>query len=508
MSKTADDIRLFLCTCSGEDGFIVKKCIKPIQIRFASIGFFVLLIFFVCFWSATLFTYNLFEGARWISVPMGIIWGLIVANIYLLLLHTISPKLLPVSSKRNQSQTNIIDTRFVTSSMILRLGLMLLLAIIIAQPFNYLVLHNSAEATLKRHKDLLKVKMYYAANEHNIKDELELFQNFNYEARYNLNAIDSATIANCFLNKISQDNYFISVSHLVFKNLHQLNSKKFLNKKDKTRREALISSLTTLLENQLISDSFFLTSTNNFSTANSAFQPKVIEFKTALLNKIKERNSNYENFNQLIENNDFYIKTIQIVLHKNPISWLITLFFCGVFLFPIYMKFKVRDLSKSFFERDYKNNPEMRKVREEILNPKDFNWLEKKIKSMNFNDFETSDYYFKRMIIEHRIILEEYELSKKKYSSILTKNIKTINQNSLRRLVPLLEKVKKINPKKHIEFKDGIDEEYKNQIISKHEYWVDPPFRTKKIVLGDIKNTESSFLDFIYDRESENTQTS
>lgn len=502
MSKTADDIRLFLCTCSGEDGFIVKKCIKPIQVRFASIGFFVLLIFFVCFWSATLFTYKLFEGARWISVPMGIIWGLIVANIYLLLLHTISPKLLPVSNKRNKNQTDAFDSKFFNSSTGFRIGFMLLLAIIIAQPFNYLLLKDSAETSIQRHKDLLKVKMYYAANEHNIINELELYKNFNHQASYSLNTNDYEITTNSFINKINKDNYYISKTSQIFKDLHQLNSKKRQNKKDKIKKETFLSDLSNLLDNQLISDTNFITSEKTISITNRDFQPKVDAFKMTLLNKINERNSNFDNFNQLIENNDFYIKTIQVVLHNNPASWLITLFFCMVFLLPIYMKFKVRDLSKSFFDRDYKDNPDMKRVREEILNPKDFKWLEKKIKSMNLNDLRTSDYYFKRMLIEHKIILEEYDQAKKKFSEKLTANVKQYNRSSLKRIEPLLEKLKQVNPNKYNKISKQIFEEYVDEEIVKYEYWLDSPFRTKLKHSAELKNNEQEFLDFIYNLEA------
>ena len=502
MSKTADDIRLFLCTCSGEDGFIVKKCIKPIQVRFASIGFFVLLIFFVCFWSATLFTYNLFEGARWISVPMGIIWGLIVANIYLLLLHTISPKLLPVSNKRNKNQTDAFDSKFFNSSTGFRIGFMLLLAIIIAQPFNYLLLKDSAETSIQRHKDFLKVKMYYAANETNIINELELYKNFNQQASYSLNTNDYDIATNSFKNKINKDKYYISKTSQIFKDLHKINSKKRQNKKDKIKKETFLSDLSNLLDNQLTSDINFITSEKTISITNRDFQPKVDTFKKTILNKINERNSNFDNFNQLIENNDFYIKTIQVVLHNNPASWLITLFFCWIFLLPIYMKFKVRDLSKSFFDRDYKDNPDMKRVREEILNPKDFKWLEKKIKSMNLNDLRTSDYYFKRMLIEHKIILEEYDQAKKKFSEKLTANVKQYNSSSLKRIVPLLEKLKQVNPNKYNEISKEIFEEYVDEEIIKYEYWLDSPFRTKLKHSAELKNNEQEFLDFIYNLEA------
>ena len=107
MNKTLSSLRLFLFTCSGEDNYILKRCKSRIQIRFALIGFFVLLIFAGCFFSATLFSYCLFQGAKWTSIPIGILWGAMVVNMYLLLLHTISPAIIPLASKKKKKNNNI-----------------------------------------------------------------------------------------------------------------------------------------------------------------------------------------------------------------------------------------------------------------------------------------------------------------------------------------------------------------------------------------------------------------
>ena len=85
------------------------------------------------------------------------------------------------------------------------------------------------------------------------------------------------------------------------------------------------------------------------------------------------------------------------------------------------------------------------------------------------------------MQIEHKIILEEYDETKKEFSKLLTENIKRFNQNSLNRLLPIVEKLKKINSNKYQEYKDQIFEEFKNEKIVKYEYWLDCPFRTEKI---------------------------
>ena len=152
------------------------------------------------------------------------------------------------------------------------------------------------------------------------------------------------------------------------------------------------------------------------------------------------------------------------------------------------------------FLENQKDNPEIIKIRAELINTTDFNWLEKKIKKINAKDIRTSDYYFQRMLIEHRIILEEYDDTKKQFSSILTENIRRFNANSLERLFPLLEKLKKVNLTKYQDFSTKIIDEYKNEIVIKYEYWLDCPFRTKRINKISVINNEIGLLDFVYNQ--------
>ena len=203
-------------------------------------------------------------------------------------------------------------------------------------------------------------------------------------------------------------------------------------------------------------------------------------------------------FQYLIDKSNFYIKTIQLLLDENPLSRLITFIVCFIFLLPIYLKYKVRDLSKSFFDKDYKSNGIMKRVRNEILEPNDFKWLVDKIKSLPISDFQTSDYYFKRMIIEHRIILEEYEKTNELYSKILTEKSKLLNYKSLNNLNILLEKIKTIDLSKYTEYKNQIDNEYNFEDITRYEYSENPPFRTIKRVISSINNNEADLLELIY----------
>lgn len=90
---------------------------------------------------------HVFDGARWLSVPIGILWAILVTNLYLLLLYTISPALLPVAEKKQhagyhkakqKANRNIknVKNSFFSFSFLARVGFIMFLAIIIAQPFN------------------------------------------------------------------------------------------------------------------------------------------------------------------------------------------------------------------------------------------------------------------------------------------------------------------------------------------------------------------------------------
>ncbi len=154
MTQIIHRLRLFFCTFSGEDDFIIRKCNAGIQISFAFIGLFVLFVFAGCWISASLFMSHIFDGARWISVPIGILWALLVTNLYLLLLYTISPILLPIALrkkiiKEGKVKKIIIEKKerhpLLTISLLFRIGLIILLAVIITQPFNVLIFAPSFE---------------------------------------------------------------------------------------------------------------------------------------------------------------------------------------------------------------------------------------------------------------------------------------------------------------------------------------------------------------------------
>lgn len=143
MSSLLKAIRNRLCKFSGEDYSIISKCSNKIQVFFSLIGLLVLIILMCSFASALYFTEQLFHS--WIlDIGVGIVWGYIVANMYVLLLYTISPTLLPTKiRKKQETKTNQFELSF---SMGLRIFIVVLLAVIIAQPLNVFILKPNSTA--------------------------------------------------------------------------------------------------------------------------------------------------------------------------------------------------------------------------------------------------------------------------------------------------------------------------------------------------------------------------
>lgn len=509
MNKTISDIRLFLFTCSGEDNYILKRCNRGIQKRFALIGFFVVLIFVGCFFSATLFCYSLFQGVKWISVPIGVFWGAMVVNMYLLLLHTISPAIIPLASKkksRNNDDDNMMENQntFLTFSMLSRIGFMMLLAIIIAQPLNYSILSSKVKTDLNKHKIREKVKLYALTNKHIIQSELENQKDLNQKIINKLSSNDASQVSTQLqlINaKISRDDKFITYATQKLKQLDKIDSHLFLSSIEKLKKTTIINDLESRLNDELVSDNGFINDLNSISISGY-LKTDYSSFKASISSLITEKIDNYSNLNDLLNKSNFYVKTIQILLIEKPLSWIITLLVCLAFLLPIGLKYYARNISARIFNSK-DNEPDIIRLREELINTTNFNWLEKKIKTVNAREIRTSDYYFQRMLIEHKIILEEYDKTKKLFSEKLTSNIKRYNSNSITRLLPLLEKYKKVNLLKYQEFHKQIIEEYKDEVILKYEYWLDMPFRTKRVHTVSIINNEVGLLDFVYNQLEE-----
>lgn len=152
MSSLLKEIRNRLCKYSGEDYTIIQKCNVKIQFYFSLIGLLVFFILLCSFASALYFTEHLFHSII-ADIGVGIVWGYIITNMYVLFLYTISPTLLPTKIRKKQEvKTNQFQLSF---SMGLRIFIVILLAIIISQPLNVFLLKTYSTTLAFDIKNLL-----------------------------------------------------------------------------------------------------------------------------------------------------------------------------------------------------------------------------------------------------------------------------------------------------------------------------------------------------------------
>lgn len=454
MKKATNSIRLFLCTFSGEDNFIIKKCSLTIQVTFALIGAFVISIFIGCFTSAFEFFNSLFQGNFFISFPVGIIWALLVTNMYLLLLYTVSPAILPTKKKRDG-----INNNFFTTSMFFRVSFMSLLAIIIAQPLNVLFFNSSAQTSLKKHILEEKIKMVIITDSLLIKTEVTLFQDFKKLVNLSCSNNQKLRVQNNLSlidDKVNRDQAFIRQSKRLFTKFNNLENKTWLNSKEEILKNHLLNDLSLLTDNEISSDETFLNEIDKTHISNQLLIPEFNKYKKNLKKAINQKLDNYQKLEYLLSKSNFYIKRIQLILFENPFSWVTTFGVSLMFLLPIYVKYKVRD---------------------------------------------KTGFYDQKIEIEKRIVLDEYSKFKRNYSKLLQRNITRYNFKSLEELKEYLLKLSEINKTNFKIAEKHIKEEYKEEVVSKYEYWADNPFRT--INKFDHKNLakEEDFLKTIYSEE-------
>lgn len=350
MKALIDKLRLFLCFFSGEDDFIIRKCNTGIQLAFAAIGLFVLVIFTGCLFSASLFMAHVFEGNHLLGLFIGLIWALLVTNLYLLLLYTISPTLLPIARRRKvikegKVRKMVIEEKakekhpLLQISLLFRLGLIILLATIIMQPFNVLL------------------------------------------------------------------------------------------------------------------------------------------------------------FSPFFDDAHLYVNEMKEILSKHPVAWITNILGCIVFMLPIYFKYRIRAISRKNVTPDQ----ELIYLRKQLINTTEFEELSKRILKVKIDNIHTSDFYFLKTLIEYRVILEEHEAFKHEYSSVLMQKNREYNQQSWSHVLPLLNKLEKINPAKHKQLYDELVHDMQEEDIQHYEYWADPPFRTRLKTSKACVNSEAQLIQSFYE---------
>ena len=121
------ELRNFFIKFSGDDYNVINNCSDKTQNRFALIGAFVFSIFILCF-ASSFYTFTQLFNNYFVGVPIAIFFSFTITNIYLLLLHTLTKKVLPhMKFKKSGIFTVIVRIIFIS-----------LIAVIVSKPLEVL----------------------------------------------------------------------------------------------------------------------------------------------------------------------------------------------------------------------------------------------------------------------------------------------------------------------------------------------------------------------------------
>lgn len=135
------NLKKILCTFSGDDYGIIRRCGAKIENGFARIGLYVAAVFALCFASSYLAFINLFPN-RFVGVALALFFAWMITNIYLLLLYTLSKNILP---HKKGKKTHIF-------SIVLRTFFICFIAVFVSKPLEALIFSGSLDQEIKIHK--------------------------------------------------------------------------------------------------------------------------------------------------------------------------------------------------------------------------------------------------------------------------------------------------------------------------------------------------------------------
>ncbi len=215
MSKLLDNKRLW--RLAGEDPFIVGQCTQQLRKKFGGIG---LLVLFISTISAVGVAYGVEQilNSTAADLILGLYFALFVFFLYLFVLYTLSRDVLP--SKDVGLQGKIV-------SYLIRIGFLIMLGFLVAQPLNYLIFKKYVDNELiaykkqelvdfnqnlnKKYASALKKKRKELSSNHLIFKEIE--KNNRLKNRELRNLIQTQKSRNYFIRKALIQNTLFHISN-------------------------------------------------------------------------------------------------------------------------------------------------------------------------------------------------------------------------------------------------------------------------------------------------------
>ncbi|GEM_PF-4501733 len=353
-------LSIFLCKFSGEDFAIVQRCPWKIRNYFAFIGLFVLVMFVGCFYSCASFIYNLFGHYLAFAIPVGLLWGGIVVNIYLLLLYTLSPTLLP--GKESPSP--------ITFALIYRVVFLVILAVVISKPVEVSLFSGLVKSDLEEYKQEKRNSFFVTLKRSDLDKEAEIVKRYITDLNTHAALEDEP-----FRRATTRLVISVFTDDILF--LERIG-------KLKHNRDICIQK-DELVEQQRINAELAVLKLKSLNGAPTHLRQGWDRCRNSFIFLLQQENLQVRKMEKLLEESNLYIRRIELLSSALPISWLFTLLTISVFLIPVYLKFVIR--KKGVFY------PQKAKIERSIVED-EYTLFKEQYRNVFYERFETyKDFY-------------------------------------------------------------------------------------------------------------------
>lgn len=324
-----------LATFSGEDFTILKRTERSFQKRFTIVGAIVLLIFCLCFTSCTYAVYCFFGRNVPLAISIGLFFGWMVTNIYLLLLYTLTPNLL----------SDVVESVGMMS-VSLRIGFIFLLGIVISRPLTVLLFERLLEKNVEQRRiDLVGHHKLSA-------DTLLLAEAKEASKQYQQRLVllpHSLPAHPTVIQKVLTDSAYVAKA-LVLSRQIEIESRKPTSTSLLWKLQDELYSLST--KNHM-GDLEFLEEMKGFQLNQrpGADNRAASIFSGVVIAIVKNKVSSFEKMTALLENSPFFTYKLKAVTRLYPLSLFIDFGVMLLFLWPLYLKYSERRLERYYAQK-------------------------------------------------------------------------------------------------------------------------------------------------------------
>lgn len=170
----------FFWALTGDDINVIGKCSAKTKSKFTIIGILVAFIFALCFFSSYFAFSQLFRN-NYVGVPTGIFFALMITNIYLFLLYTLSKTGFPYIPNKT--------ARYISTTI--RVIFIIFIALIVSKPIESLVFSESLKIELESFKTN-KLDKYRNSTNDFFEYEIKIIKDLISQKRLLNNVIDDS----------------------------------------------------------------------------------------------------------------------------------------------------------------------------------------------------------------------------------------------------------------------------------------------------------------------------